>query len=59
MGFAATTLAEAVLDVREDTVSVKDVDYTAIDNVFQKYTNNAKEREWSIIIAGGGHVGLL
>ena len=34
LGFTATALTKTVLEVREDVVVVKEVDYRAIDNVF-------------------------
>ena len=43
MGFTATAATEAVLEVRKDVVVVKEVDYGAIDNVFQELANDTGE----------------
>ena len=58
LGFAATALAETVLEVREYTVSVKKVDYGTIENVFLKFADNASEGEGPVITEGG-HIRLL
>ena len=43
MGFADTAATEAVLEVGEDFIVVKKVDYGAIDNVFEELTDDTSE----------------
>ena len=67
LSFTATAATEAVLEVREDVVVVKEVDYRAIDNVFQELTNDTSERDRPIIsykglirfLKNGGNVRYL
>ena len=58
MSFTATAAMEAVLEVGEDVIVVKKVDYGAIDNVFKEHANDTSERERSII-SYKGLIGFL
>ena len=43
LGFTATAATEAVLEVREDVIVVEEVDYGAVDNVFQELADDTGE----------------
>ena len=53
MGFAATALTEAVLEVGENVIVVEEVYYRAIDNVFQKFADYAGQRDGSVVTGAG------
>ena len=43
--FAATAASKAVLEIEENALVVKKVDYGAIDYVFQDFADDVGERE--------------